>query len=149
MTAAEEVGTMQLGALTPDQKRKIRAIEQAIGSRDRRIRDHLVSIDTFDRSARKARNGRVWPEWPRRIDGLRVETLSARDRLDRLDTGLRAQGTLRSALTELASAFDAWHRGLTSSDIAAVEQAMRSMQRHYLNAGRLGKTGLAELKAGR
>jgi hypothetical protein len=137
------------GALTPDQLAKIKAINAAVASVDRAVGDHLFSIDTFERSAKKAGTGRVSPEWPRRIAGLEAETLRARDRLDKLHTGLRAQSVLRAALTELASAFGAWHRGLVATDERAVTQAIASMQRHYANAGRLGKSGLADLKAGR
>jgi hypothetical protein len=140
---------LQAGGLTPDQVNKIKAINTAVASVDRAFKDHLASIDTFERSARKARTGRITAEWPRRIAGLEAETLRARDRLDKLHTGLRAQSLLRAALTELASAFAAWHRGLVATDERAVTQAIASMQRHYANAGRLGKRGLADLKAGR
>jgi hypothetical protein len=135
--------------LTPERARKVRAIEAALERSDRVLKDHLISIETFGRSARKAGTGRVAAEWPRRIKGLEAETLAARARLDRLDTGLRAQHTLRAALTELASAFAAWHRGLSSNDAAVIERARASLQRHYTNAGRLGRAGRAELKAGR
>lgn len=140
---------LQAGGLTPSQLQKVKAINAAVASVDRAVKDHLYSLDTFERSARKAHTGRVTPEWPRRIAGLETETLRARDRLDKLHTGLRAQGTLRAALTELASAFNAWHRGLVATDEQAVTKAIASMQRHYANAGRLGKRGLADLKAGR
>ena len=140
---------LQAGALTPDQLKKIKAINAAVASVDRAVKDHLYSLDTFERSAKKARTGRIFAEWPRRIAGLETETLRARDRLDKLHTGLRAQSTLRAALTELASAFGAWHRGLIATDEKTVTQAIASMQRHYVNAGRLSKSGLADLKAGR
>lgn len=149
MTAWFDQRALQAGGLTPEQTRKVKAIEATLAGSNRILRDHLASIDTFGRSARKAGTGRVFPEWPRRIAGLQRETLAARDRLGRLNTGLRAEMTLRAALAELASAFGAWHRGLTASDDDAIRQSIASMQRHYANAGRLGKSGLADLKAGR
>lgn len=149
MTAWFDKRALQAGGLTPEQTRKVKAIEAALGRSDRVLKDHLISINTFGRSARKAGTGRVAAEWPRRIKGLQTETLAARDRLDRLDTGLRAQRILSSALAELASAFGAWQRGLSSSDIEVVEKALASMQSHCTKADRLGKSGLAELKAGR
>lgn len=149
MTAFFDQRAVRAGGLTPEQVRKIRAINTALGTRDRTIKNHLTSVDVFARSALKAGSGRVFAEWPRRIAGLQAETLAARARLDRLDTGLRAQRTIRAALTELASAFGAWQRGLSSNDIEVVEKALASMQRHYVNAGRLGKSGFADLKAGR
>src|SRR3954464_10940615 len=117
MTSWFEKRAVRAGGLTPDQQRKVRAIEAGLGKSDRAIKDHLISIDTFGRSARKAKTGRVFAEWPRRIAGLEAETLAARDRLDGLHTGLRAQSNLRAALTELASAFGAWSRGLSSTDL--------------------------------
>ena len=135
--------------LTPAQRRKVKAINDAVASVDRAVRDHVASIETFERTARKVNSGRVFPEWPQRILGLQTETLQARDRLNRLQTGMRAQHNLAAALAELASAFGAWHRGLVATDEDAVTAAMASMQRHYRNAGRLGRSGLADLKAGR
>jgi hypothetical protein len=149
VTAWFDERALQAGGLTPEQTRKVRAIEATLGRSDRILKDHLISIDTFGKSAGKAKTGRVTAEWPRRIAGLQTETLAARARLDRLDTGLRAQRVLRSALTELASAFGAWHRGLSSTDVDVIDHARASMQRHFTNAGRLGRSGLADLKAGR
>lgn len=149
MTTRFDQQAVRAGGLTPEQKRKVKAIEAALGRSDRVMRDHLFSIETFRKSAQKAQSGRVFPEWPRRIKGLQSETLAARNRLDRLNTGLRAQRVLRVSLTELAFAFGAWHRGLSSTDVDAIEHARVSMQRHYARAGRLGKSGLADLKAGR
>jgi hypothetical protein len=135
--------------LTSAQRRKVKAINDAVASVDRAVRDHAASIETFERTARKVNSGRVFPEWPQRILGLRAETLKARDRLMRLDTGLRAESVLAAALAELASAFAAWHRGLVATDQDVVTASIASMQRHYRNAGRLGRSGLADLKAGR
>ena len=135
--------------MTPEQAQKVKAIKAAVGAHDRVVMDHLASIDTFERSARKAGSGRVWPEWPQRIAGLQAETLKARDRLNHLHTGLRAQRTLAAALSELASAYGAWHRGLTATKVSVVDEAVASMQRHFHNAARLGKSGLADLKVGR
>ena len=149
MTAWFDQRAMQAGGLTPEQTRKVKAIEAALGRSDRVLRDNLISINTFDRSARKGKTKSVMAEWPRRIKGLQTETLAARGRLDRLNTGLRAQRVLSAALAELASAFGAWHLGLSSTDIEVIEKARVGMKTHYANAGRLGKSGLADLKAGR
>lgn len=149
MTSWFERRALRTGALTPDQARKVNAIRAALGSSDRKVRDHLISVRTFERSAAKAGSGRIAAEWPRRIGGMKTETLAVRRRLDGLDTGLRAQRILRASLTELASGFDAWQRGLSSRDPEVIEKASASAQRHFANAGRLGKSGLADLKAGR
>ena len=135
-------------SLSPEQFRKVNQITAALG-KSQALTDHLISINTFERSASKSTSGYVDPEWPQRVAGLRNEALRARGRLDRLNTGLRAQRALHDALTELAAAFGAWHRGLSSNQTAVVDDALASMKRHYANADRLGKAGLADLKAGR
>jgi hypothetical protein len=149
MTAWFDRRAIQSGAMTPERTRKVKAIESVLERSDRVLTDHLVSIETFGRSARKAGTGRVFAEWPRRVAGLKSETLAARHRLDQLNTGLRAERMLRSSLTELASAFGAWQRGLSSSDVNVVDREIANALRHYANAGRLGRAGLADLKAGR
>jgi hypothetical protein len=149
MTGWFDKRAVQAGALTPEQTRKVKAIVNALAKSDRLIKDHLISIDTFERSAMKVRSGRVTAEWPRRVAGMQSETLAARDRLGQLHTGMRAENTLRAALAELASAFGAWHRGLSSSDADVIDDALAHMKRHYANAVRLGKSGFLDLKAGR
>src|SRR3977135_2663454 len=102
-------------SLSPEQLRKVNQIKAALGKSNNPLKDHFISLDTFERSALQAKSGRVFAEWPKRIAGLQAETLRARGRLDQLDTGLRAQRRLHDALTELAAAFGAWHRGLSSN----------------------------------
>jgi hypothetical protein len=116
---------------------------------NRAIYDHLSSIETFERSARKSNTGRISAEWLKRIAGLETETLRARDKLDQLKTGLRAQRRLHDALTEMAAGFGAWHRGLASSQLDVIDEALASMQRHFAKADRLGAAGVADLKLGR
>jgi hypothetical protein len=136
-------------SLSPDQFRKVNQIKAALDKSDNVLKDHLISITTFERSAVKAQSGRVFAEWPRRIAGLQEETLRARGRLDKLDTGLRAQHRLHDALTELAAAFGAWHSGLASNQTDEVDAAKARMQRHFASADRLGKAALNDLKRGR
>ncbi len=135
--------------LTPEQKRKIRQIEAALGKSDHALRDHFISLDTFGRSARKAKTGRVSTGWPETVAKLRAELLRARVRLDRLETGLRAQSRLHASLTELVAGVEAWHRGLVSTRAGEVESARASMRRHFAAADELAKRGLADLKRGR
>jgi hypothetical protein len=135
--------------LTPDQERKVREIRAALGKSDNRLRDDLISIRTFERSALKYKTGRIYAEWPVRIAGIRTELLRARARLDGLNTGLRAERRLQAGLTELAAAVDAWHRGLTSDRLDVIDAALASMKRHFAKAHQLGKAGLADLEQGR
>ena len=58
MTTWFDKRAVRAGSLTPEQQRKVRAIEAALGKSDRAIKDHLISIDTFGRSARKAKTGK-------------------------------------------------------------------------------------------
>lgn len=135
--------------LTPEQKRKVAAIKAALGGSDNRLRDHMISINTFERSALKVKTGRITNEWPARIAGIRAELLRTRGRLDALNTDLRAEQRLRTALTELAAAVDAWHRSLTSDQVKVVDAARASMKLHFARAHQLGKAGLADLEQGR
>jgi hypothetical protein len=136
--------------LTPAQFRKVNAIKAALGKSDRRVYDHLYSIETFERSALagKTRLGFFDPEWLTRIAGVRNELQRAHDRLGQLHTGLRAEKRLRAALTELAGAYEAWHYGLTSSNIREIDGAIARMKLHYARAGTLGKAGVADLERG-
>jgi hypothetical protein len=151
----------QATTLSPEQERKVKEIKLALGAAapgtslanapkvNRAIYDHIVSIETFERSALKSNTGRISPEWLKRIAGLQTEMLGARAKLDQLNTGLRAQRRLHDALTEMAAAFGAWHRGLGSSDLNVIDEALASMQRHFANADRLGAAGLEDLRQGR
>lgn len=134
--------------LTPVQQRKVNEIKAALGKSDRAVYDHLFSIQTFERSAMKARTGRITAEWPRRIAGVRNEVQAAHDRLGRLHTGLRAETRLRGALTELAAAFEAWHYGLTSTNVREIDGAIVRMKGHFAKAETLSKAGTADLKRG-
>ena len=136
-------------SLSPDQFRKVNQIKAVLGKSNGTLKDHFISLDTFERSAQKAKSGRVFAEWPKRVAGLQAETLRVRGQLDKLDTGLRAQRRLHDALTELAAAFGAWHRGISSNRVGEVDDALDAMKRHYDNADRLAKAGLADLKVGR
>lgn len=136
-------------ALPPEKARKVREIEAALAKSNNALKDHFISLDTFERSARKVKSGRVSSGWPETVAKLRAELLRARARLDQLDTGLRAQRRLRDALTEAAAAVDAWHRGLRSSNIGEIDAALASMDRHFAKARSLGKAGVADLKQGR
>lgn len=135
-------------ALTPEQQQKVSEIKAAIGKSDRAVYDHLYSIRTFERSALTATSNRIFAEWPVRIAGVRNELQAAHDRLGGLHTGLRAESRLRAALTELAGAFEAWHYGLTSSNVREIEGALARMKIHFEKADTLGQAGLADLQRG-
>ncbi len=135
--------------LSPDQKRKVAEIKAALAKSDHAVHDHFYSLDTFERSARKARSGRIGVGWPETVGKLRAEMLRARDRLDALDTGLRAQHELRASLTDFAAGFEAWERGLNSGRVSVIEQEAIAMQRHFAQATARGKAGVSHLAKGR
>jgi hypothetical protein len=146
LPSAKQAG--QATVLTPQQHQKVNQIKAALGKSDRAVFDHLYSIRTFERSAMKAKSGRISAEWPVRIAGVRNELQAAHDRLGGLHTGLRAESRLRAALTELAGAFEAWHFGLTSSKLGEIDGAIARMKAHFEKADTLGKAGLADLERG-
>ncbi len=135
--------------LSPNQKRKVRQIKDALGRSDHTVYDHFFSLDTFERSAKKAKTGRVTAEWPRRIDGLYRELLLARDRLDDLHTGLRAQGQLRRALGLSAEAMDHWRDALRSQDPQEIDRLSHRMQSAFVAAETAGRRGKRYLEQGR
>jgi hypothetical protein len=142
-------GQAQERRLTPEQERKVRAIEAALDASDRALRDHFTSLATFERSALKVRTGRISPQWIATLSKLEAELGRMRARLDGLHTGLRAQRRLRDALTAQVSAVAAWREGLASNQLDEVDAALERMRRHAARATALGKAGLADLEAGR
>ncbi len=138
-------------SLPPEKERKVREIKAALEESDGFLRAQFVSLASFERYAMK--------HVVRRLDYLgsaintlakiHAELLRARDRLERLHTGLRAESLLRSALTETAAAVDAWRRGLDSTEIREVDASIVVMQRHFKKAGVLGRAGARDLRQGR
>jgi hypothetical protein len=134
--------------LSPAKRAKIKQINKALGKSDNVLTDRFISIDTFQRGAVKAQSGRVSGSWLDTIDDLRKEALRARDRLERLNTGLRAERRLREALTETAAGVKAWHDAMRTSDLAALERAQARMERHFANANHSGRLGHHDLQRG-
>jgi len=126
-------------ALPPEKQRLVREIKATLAKSNNPLMDEFISIDTFERSAKKYR--RFDKELPVRVARLRAELLRARDRLDKLDTGLRAERRLSAALTESAAGVAAWHAGLRSRNLREIDAALRSMDRHFAKARSLGKAG--------
>jgi hypothetical protein len=139
--------------LTPAQRRKIKQIEAALGKSDTNVVSYVDLIGGYERSLLrfgpdpKYDNG-VSPVELRTYLSLRDELLSARDRLDALHTGLRAERELSSALTEAAAAVTQWRRGMATSDPLTIDRAKAAATRHFAAGDRLGKAGLANLKRG-
>lgn len=134
--------------LTSGQRRKIREIRQALAASDRAVHDHASGLDVFEGSARAKQSGYVGPPWTDTLAKLRTELLHARDRLDKLHTGLRAQDLLRTSLIQGAAAIAAWQFALESSDVNEIVAARRRMRDHFLKAEQAGTLGAKYLKDG-
>ncbi|MGI8711630.1 MAG: hypothetical protein ACR2NR_00270 [Solirubrobacteraceae bacterium] len=138
-----------MSPLSQDQQDRVRKIEAAVGESDRAVRDHLSSLDAFERSAVQSATGNVSIGWLQDLDQLRTELLGARDRLDNLNTGLRAQDYLRKSLIETAAGVAAWRFALGSSDPREIAAARVRMRDHFAAAEIDGMQGASDLKQGR
>lgn len=138
-----------MSELSPERQRKVAEIKDALGRSDRAVYGHFVSLDTFERSAKQTGSGRVSGEWLKTLAKLREELLRARERLDQLNTGLRAEALLRRSLGDAAAAVDAWESALGSSDPDEIAAAMARMENHFAAAERNGSRGASDLKRGR
>jgi hypothetical protein len=135
--------------LSQDQRHRVRQIEAALGGADQAVRDHLSKLDKFERSAMQSATGNVSIGWLQDLDELRTELLGARDRLSKLDTGLRAQDHLRKSLVQVAAGIAAWRFALGSSDPREIAAARVRMRDHFAAAETDGKQGASDLKQGR
>jgi hypothetical protein len=137
--------------ISPARRHKVALIKQAAGKSDAAVHSYLNLIDGYGRTLAKFgpdpkyANG-VAPLELGYLLKLSTELLHARDRVDRLHTGLRCEREVSGALTELAAAFTQWHRAMSSTDNATVARAQASMKRHFDAADRLGKAATANLK---
>jgi DNA polymerase III epsilon subunit-like protein len=113
------------------------------------VRDHFYSLDTFERSAKKYKSGRVAGPWVDTLTKLRGELLGARNRLDDLHTGLSAQVLLRRSLTDAVAAIAAWRTALSSSDPKVISAAITRMQNRFAAAESNGRRGAFYLERGR
>ena len=141
-------------APSPERQRQIQQIKRALGEGDREVHISLTAIEGYARALIKSgpdpkyRAG-VSPLELEYFAKLRADLLRARDRLDALHTGLRAERELSDALTESAAAVDQWHRGMSTTNPATLDGAQRATQRHFASADRHAKAGLANLEIGR
>ena len=140
--------------LSPERQHKIRLIKDALGKSDHDVDLYLKQILANQRAAVRFPDpqlgpGRLSPTSLAYFTKLSGELLRARDRLDALHTGLRAERELSEALTQSAAAVAAWHRGMGSDDVLTIDRAQATAKRHFASADKLAKAGLADLKRGR
>jgi hypothetical protein len=140
--------------LSPEQRHKIRLITDALGKSDHDVSTYLKQILANQNAAVKFPDpqlgpGRLSPTSLDFFTKLSAELLRARDRLDALQTGLRAERELSGALTQSAAAVAAWHRGMGSDDGLTIDRAQAAAHRLFVGADKLAKAGVADLKRGR
>jgi hypothetical protein len=135
--------------LSPDRQHKVSQIKTALSESDGAIHDLFTKLAAFERAAKKTKTGNVSGAWLGTLDKVRDELLSARDRLDNLNTGLRAQGALRTSLIQNAAGVAAWRFALGSQDVNEITAAEVRMQRHFNDAAYWGTRGASYLRQGR
>jgi hypothetical protein len=140
--------------LSPKQRHKIHLITDALGISDHDVGTYLTQILANQRAAvqfpdPKLGPGRLSPTSLGYFTKLSTELLRARDRLDALQTGLRAERELSDALTQSAAAVAAWQRGMGSDDGLTIDRAQATAKRLFTGADKLATAGLADLKRGR
>src|SRR5207248_555562 len=91
--------------LTPDQRRKVALIKETLARSDSDVHIYLTALDAFARSLAKFGRDPTYPGGISPVEReyfhkLSAEVLRARDRLDALRTGLRAERELSASLTE-------------------------------------------------
>jgi hypothetical protein len=141
--------------LKPEQRRRIRLIKQELaksnGELHRCWHEILKEEDSAVRFGPQASyGGRLFSDVSVRFRAqLGAELLRARDRLAALHTGLQAEHELRQALTAAAAGADAWYHALSTDDARKISDAEKAMSRHFADADRLHRAGLANLEKGR
>jgi hypothetical protein len=140
--------------VSPERRHKIHLITDALEKSDHDVGTYLKQILANQDAALQFPDpqlgpGRLSPTSLGYFTKLSTELLRARDRLDALKTGLRAERELSDALTQSAAAVVAWHRGMGSDDGLTIDRAHATAHRLFVGADKLAKAGLADLKRGR
>jgi hypothetical protein len=138
-----------MSPLSPGRQHKVHQIKAALGGSDAAMHHLFSQLDGFEASAKKTKTGNVSAAWLATLDKIREELLSARDRLDNLNTGLHAQGSLRRSLIATAAGVAAWRFALGSKNDKEIAAAQGRMQRHFQDASYWGRRGAIYLKQGR
>jgi hypothetical protein len=138
--------------LSPAKRRKVAQIKAGLAGTKRgntALRDHFHTIDILAKSAMKARSGRVNNEWLVRIEKIALELRRVRDEFAHVDTGLRAERNLRSALSNTIVGVDAWRAAMGSDDARLIDAKRKVMAEHFGRAHVHARQGLSDLKNGR
>jgi hypothetical protein len=142
-------------ALAPERQRKVDLIKAALAKSNVELHSILHSILDDEAAAlhvgpQPSFGGRLFSDISVRSRGqLGAELLRARARLVALHTGLQAERQLRDALAAGAAGADAWERALSTDDGRTIAHAQAAMTKHFTNADRLSRAGLANLEKGR
>jgi hypothetical protein len=141
--------------LTPDQRRKVDAIKQALGESSKQLHVLLHGVSLADDSAahfgpQPSFGGHLFSTTTLKFRAqLAAELRRASTRLAALHTGLLAEKQLRSSLQASAVAADAWYRALSTDDGATIFREQTAMTAAFAKADKLHKAGLANLELGR
>jgi hypothetical protein len=135
-------------SLTREQRRKIDLIKHALDESDVALHRHMVKLEQAEQSAKHHLTRDLSGQQSRILDQIHDEISGALQRLEALDTGLKAQADLREALIDTAAAFAAWALELRSRDPGEIVRARARMQSHFSAAAKSGDRGSYRLKRG-
>jgi hypothetical protein len=140
--------------LTPEQRRKVAAIKQALAESDKELHRVLHEILLEENSAvrfgpQPSFGGHLFSTTSVKFRAqLAAELRRASARLA-LHTGLLAEKQLRGSLLASAAGADAWYRALSTDDGATVFHEQNAMTAAFAKADGLLKAGLTNLEKGR
>lgn len=141
--------------LTPEQRRKVAAIKEALAKSNNELHRVLHEILVEENSAvrfgpQPSFGGHLFSTTSVRFRAqLAAELRRASTGLAALHTGLIAERQLRSSLVASAAGADAWFRALSTDDGATIFHEQKAMTAAFAKADRLLKAGLANLEKGR
>lgn len=141
--------------LTPEQRRKVTAIKQALAESDKELHRVIHEIHLEENSAvrfgpQPSFGGHLFSTTSVKFRAqLAAELRRASRRVAALHTGLLAEKQLRSSLLASAAGADAWYRALSTDDGAVIAHEQEAMTAAFAKADGLLKAGLANLEQGR
>jgi hypothetical protein len=133
--------------VTAAQRKKMAQIKTALDKSDRAVATNFARFDQSVAAAKSAGKP-VGSRQARELDGVYRELLKARDRLDKLQTGLQAQSLYRHSLVLTAEGVDQWRKALRSTNPDVIAQCDTRMGNAFAAAQDAGQQAAHALERG-